>query len=308
VVGAHPVGHLRGAEGGAADRGRGGATSHGGEAGSVARMGRRFFQGQRPLCFAHRGGAALWPENTLLAFEGALGLGIEYLEMDLHLSRDGVIVVHHDADLDRTTDGHGPVRDHTLAELKRLDAGYRFNAPDGSSPYRGQGLRIPTLEEVLELSSSAHINVEVKQRGPEIRRALLRLIERHGIDDRIFVAAAHHPIIRDFRRESGGHIATGASAREVLAFWATVRVGRMRPPRSFPFDALQVPVTQPLAPGLPPLVVIDEAFVAAAHAHEIEVHAWVIDRPEEMRRLIAMGVDGVMTDRPDYLVQVARLG
>lgn len=271
-------------------------------------MRRRFFDGQRPLCFAHRGGAALWPENTLLAFEGALALGIDYLEMDLHLSRDGVLVVHHDAEVDRTTDGEGPVRDHTLAELKRLDAGCRFTAPDGGTPYRGRGLSIPTLEEVLELSSSAHINVEIKQRGPEIRRALLRTIERHALGDRILVAAAHHPTIRDFRHESGSQIATGASAREVLAFWAAVRAGRDRPRRRLPFDALQVPVTQPLAAALPPLVVIDEAFVLAAHAHEIEVHAWVIDRPEEMRRLIEMGVDGVMTDRPDYLIQVARMG
>lgn len=265
---------------------------------------RAFLEGRRPLGFAHRGGAALWPENTMLAFEGALDLGIRYLEMDLHLTRDGVIVVHHDATLDRTTDATGLVRTRTLAELKRIDAGFRFRDASGATPYRGKGLSIPTLAEVFELSPDVRVNVEIKQRGPELPIALARFIQARGLEDRVLVAAAHHPLIADFRRCSQGTVATSASAKEALAFWAAVRSGRASR-RTWEFDALQVPVTQRLGPLLPELVVVDERFVEAAHAGSIHVHPWVVDSPNEMRRLCAMGVDGVMTDRPDYWVRIA---
>src|SRR3989304_9790502 len=112
---------------------------------------RSYFQGTHPLAFAHRGGSRLWPENTMPAFRRALEMGDEYTERDIRPSRDGVIVTIHDDALDRTTDGSGLVSAHTLAELKRFDAGYRFS-PDGGKtyPFRGQGATVPTLAEVVE--------------------------------------------------------------------------------------------------------------------------------------------------------------
>ncbi|GMV17821.1 MAG: glycerophosphodiester phosphodiesterase [Myxococcales bacterium] len=256
-----------------------------------------FLDGPRPLCFAHRGGAKLWPENTLPALGGAVGLGFRYLETDVHLTRDGHLVVFHDERLERTTDGYGLLRDFTLSELERLDAGYWYS-PDGKSrPWRGKGVRIPLLREVFELSPTLRVNVELKQAGVGLPRALWDFIEAHGIHDRILVASAEAALGREFRALARGTVATSASAREVLELWAATRVGldRVVP---IAYDALQVP---PFYYSLP---VVTPRFVRAAHARGLQIHVWTIDDPLEMRRLLALGVDGLMSDRPDLLLAV----
>lgn len=254
-----------------------------------------FFAGPRPLCFAHRGGAALWPENTLHAFRGALALGITHLETDVHRTRDGHLVVFHDDRLERTTDGHGFIRDLTLREVKRLDAGYRFS-PDGRSfPERGKGHRVPTLTELFALDGRARLNLEMKERGVGLPRALLAAIDEADATARVLVAAAKDDVLREFRALAGGRVATGAATLEVTRFWAAARVGLTRALR-VDFDALQVPVRQG------PLTVVTRRFVAAAHARGVQVHVWTIDDANEMQRLVALGVDGIMSDRPDLLV------
>ncbi len=256
---------------------------------------RPFLSGDLPLAFAHRGGSLLWPENTLPAFRGALELGITHLETDVHRTRDGELVVFHDARLDRTTDGHGYIKNFTLAELRRLDAGHRMT-PDGKSfPFRGKGLVIPTFAELCQLDPSARINVELKAEGVDLPRAMWRFIEEHELYDRILVAAAKHALVREFRVLSGGQVATSASAREVAGFWAAARAG-LSGRVAIEFDALQVPVAQG------PLTVVTPRFMAAAHARGVHVHVWTIDDPAEMRRLAKMGVDGLMSDRPDLLL------
>ena len=111
---------------------------------------------------AHRGGRQLWPENTLTAFRGAAAMGVDVLEMDVHSSSDGVLVVLHDDTIDRTTDGMGLVHDYPLTALQALDAGYQWTADEGATyPFRGQGIAIPTLAEVLEAFPDAFLNVEI---------------------------------------------------------------------------------------------------------------------------------------------------
>ncbi len=248
----------------------------------------------KPLAFAHRGGAALWPENTLEAFRGALGEGFTYLETDLHTTRDGVIVVHHDPTLDRTTDGTGLLKERTFAELRTLDAGYRFTTDSRTYPFRGKGLQIPSFEEAVELGKNVCFNVEIKQRDPSMTQALWRFISERDLHDRILVNAEQDPIIKEFRRVSGGRVATGASRREATLFWVSVqaRLSRFVPTS---FDALQVPVFSGR------LHVVDEKFVLAAHRRGIHVHVWTVDEEAEMRVLLSLGVDGLMTDRPDRL-------
>jgi len=266
---------------------------------------REFLRAHTAIAFAHRGGSSLFPENTLVSFQGALDLGIEYLETDLHLTRDGHIVVFHDHEVDRTTDGSGPIGDLTLAEAKRLDAGYRFT-PDGgrSYPHRDRGVRIPTLDELLALGDGFRLNVEIKQRGHALVEALWHVIDSRGLWDRFLVAAAHDPLVVAFREVSAGRVATAAGMRECLKFWGAVRSGTWRWVAA-PYDALQVPPSFPLGGERGPhLTVIEPAFMRAAHARGVEVHVWTIDRPHEMRRLLSLGVDGLMSDRPDYLVQV----
>jgi glycerophosphoryl diester phosphodiesterase len=252
-------------------------------------------RGPLPLTFAHRGGAGLWPENTLEAFRGAVALGSSHLETDLRMTRDGEIVLMHDARLDRTTNGSGEVSAHTLAELKRLDAGHHFS-PDGKTfPYRGRGVTIPTFAELVAAAPSARFNVEIKERGPfDLPRALIAFVERHALADRVVVAAERHELVRDFRRLSAGRIATSASRRECLQFWLASRVSLtavLRPP----YQALQIPVRAGNA------TLVTPRLLDAAHRAGVAVHVWTIDDPIEMAALLDLGVDGLMSDYPDRL-------
>lgn len=252
-------------------------------------------RGPFPLTFAHRGGAGLWPENTLEAFRGAVELGCSHLETDVRMTRDGAIVVMHDARLERTTDGSGEVSGFTLAELQRLDAGYRFS-PDGKTfPRRGQGLRIPTFAELVEAAPGVCFNVEIKERGPfDLPRALIELIERQGVTERIIVAAERHELARDFRRQSAGRIPTSASRRECLQFWLASRA-RLTGFLKLPYQALQIPVRVSNA------TLVTPELLDAAHREGLAVHVWTIDDAAEMHRLLDLGVDGLMSDYPDRL-------
>jgi glycerophosphoryl diester phosphodiesterase len=249
-----------------------------------------------PLAFAHRGGSACWPENTLEAFRGALAAGCRYLETDLRTTRDGHIVICHDEQLERTTDGRGKVHEHTLAELKRLDAGYRFS-PDGHSfPARGQGVQIPTLEELVVLSDEARFNVEIKQAEPAMIDALWSFIERRGLHGRVLVAAEQDLLVQAFRRVSHGRVATSAGRNECLKFWLASRLGAERW-LSIDYQALQIPVS------FSGLRVLTPRLLKAAHRRGVHVHVWTINDSDEMRALVAMGVDGIMSDYPARLVE-----
>lgn len=263
------------------------------------RQEKAYLAGPRPLCFAHRGGAALWPENTIVALRGAVELGVSHLETDVHLTRDGHLVVFHDARLERTTDGYGFIRDYSLTELRELDAGFRHSPEGKGRPWRGKGLRIPLLSEVFEIAPDVKLNVEMKQSKVGLPRALWRFIEEHAVHDRILVAAAETGLGREFRALSGGRVATSASALEVIEFWAAARIG-LGAVVPVAYDALQVP------PRYHGLEVVTERFVRVAHSRGLHVHVWTIDEPAEMRRLLALGVDGLMSDRPDRLLEVVR--
>lgn len=258
---------------------------------------RAYFDGPRPLAFAHRGGARTFPENTLLAFEGAIAMGYRHIETDVHLTRDGEIVCFHDATLDRTTNGKGLLRERTLRELRELDAAHHFS-PDGrTTPYRGQGITIPTFEEALALHPDVKWNVEIKPRSKEAVEKVVSFLEARGLEDRVLLAAADDRTNAWIRERTRGRFATSPGIRGVFLYWLGVRLGLSRFMRPS-FDALQVPPTHG------PLVVVDERFVEAAHAHGVEVHVWTIDDPAEMRRLVSLGVDGIMTDEPARLLEV----
>ncbi|MEA2625619.1 MAG: glycerophosphoryl diester phosphodiesterase, partial [Candidatus Binatota bacterium] len=146
-----------------------------------------YFAGPRPRIFGHRGAAGVAPENTLASFQRALDDGAEILELDVHATRDGEVVVIHDPTVDRTTDGHGAVRDLTLADLGRLDAGHAF-LRDGGFPFRGSGIRVPTLAEVIDEFPTVPLNVEIKQREPEIEAVVAALVARRGAMKRVMLA------------------------------------------------------------------------------------------------------------------------
>lgn len=255
-----------------------------------------YFSGPRPLAFAHRGGANRWPENTLLAFQGAIELGFTHIETDVHLTRDGEFVCFHDDRLERTTNGTGFLRDYDLASLRELDAAYHFRDRKGGFPYRGKGHRIPTLDEALALDENVRFNIELKPRDRAAAEKLVRLVLDRGLEDRVLLAAADDATNWMIRRRIGGKIATSPGAKEVFFFWLLARLGLSRLWRPS-FDALQVPTEHG------PLRVVDPRFIRAAHVHGIQVHVWTIDDEAEMRRLAQLGVDGIMTDEPELLLR-----
>jgi glycerophosphoryl diester phosphodiesterase len=260
---------------------------------------RPYFSGQQPMFFAHRGGALLAPENTLVAFERGASYGADALELDIQMTRDGELVVIHDMTVDRTTDGTGPVAAYTLDELRRLDAGYRFT-PDGGKtyPFRGQGITIPTLAEVFARFPTLRVNIDLKESDEARERKLWALIQELEVGQRVLVASgeAHLPIVR-FRQISGGRVATSASKQEIRTFvlLALARGTWMLRPV---YDALQVPEIWKRTR------VVSPTMLAAAHRRGLHVHVWTVDDRPSMERLLAWGVDGLMTDRPDLLAEV----
>ena len=253
----------------------------------------------RPHLFAHRGASGEAPENTMPAFESGIAHGIPYLEMDCHATSDGEIVICHDGKLDRTTAASGPLCERTFAELERLDAGYRFTPDDGQSfPFRGKGVRIPKLVDVLASFPDVRINLEIKQADPPIAAEVLRLIRDAGATERVLLAAAEDEIMAEIRALEPG-TAIGSSSGDIVAFYRAIQAGEID--RFVPQGhALQIPPNF----GAEPLVT--EAAVAAARKLGVAMHVWTIHDPAEMRRLLDAGVDGVMSDFPGRLLAEAR--
>jgi len=208
----------------------------------------------------------------------------------VHATADGHVVVFHDETLDRTTDGTGLVRSFPLAALQRLDAGHRFRAPDGTYPFRGRGLRVPTLEEVLAAFPHVPLNIEVKQADPPIEPAVATVLDRFAARERTLLAAEDGTIMARIRA-AAPDVLTSFSAPEVAEWVYRLRDGRLADYRP-PGIALQVP------PAFGDVALVTADSVAAAHRLGLEVHAWTINEEREMEALLDLGVDGIMTDFP----------
>jgi glycerophosphoryl diester phosphodiesterase len=264
----------------------------------LRRGNKRTVRGEWPVNLAHRGASALAPENTIEAFRLAVEAGAGGLELDVHMTRDGHIVVIHDATVDRTTSGTGAVSEMTLDELRRLDAGHNFS-PDGgpARPYRGRGVRVPTLEEVLEEFPAVAVNIEIKAGTPGIEETVLGVLREANALGRALVVSTLHDVVKRFRKVSGGHVSTGASRWEIGIFYISSRF-RLEHLVRPAYDALQVPLRHR---GIP---LVTPRFLKAAHANGVRVDAWTINQADEMRRLLDLGVDVIMTDRPGTMAEV----
>jgi glycerophosphoryl diester phosphodiesterase len=255
--------------------------------GSARQPGHPYLAGA-PLLVAHRGGAKLAPENTMVAFEGAVAhWRADMLELDVRLSADGEVVVIHDPTVDRTTDGTGFVHTLPWPALAELDAGHRFVSPDGGATFRGQGVRIPRLEELLEEFPHARLNVECK--SADVAGPLVRLIERHGAAHRVLVAAQWEKN----RVGARGYRGPWGATREQVTWFRFLPFGYT--PRA---DVLQVPER------FKGIRLVSPSLIERAHRRNIAVQVWVVDDPADMRRLLDWGVDGIQSDRPDLLAQV----
>jgi glycerophosphoryl diester phosphodiesterase len=241
----------------------------------------------RPI-IGHRGAAAQAPENTIPSFHLALEQGADALEFDVRITRDGEAVVLHDQTLDRTTDATGPLRRRTLQELEQVDAGFRFS-PDGgrSHPWRGKGLRIPPLRQVIQDLPTIPLLIEVKE--PEAQEAIARVLQETGAVGRAVLAGSDWRSLQTFRSPPF-HL--GASRRDIARLY--FGLGSPDPAcRCYAvpdrFKILPVPTRR---------------FVDAAHRRGASVHVWTVDDPAHARHLWANGVNGMVTNRPDVLVQV----
>jgi glycerophosphoryl diester phosphodiesterase len=258
-----------------------------------------YFNPDKFLVIAHRGGRSLGPENTLYTFQRAADLGVDVLEMDVHRTKDGQLVVLHDATLDRTTNGTGPVDRYTLAELKKLDAAYHWSPDNGKSfPLRGKGLSIPALSEVLEAFPQMRLNIEIKDAGQAKLNSFCRLIHDSGMSQKVMVASFESGALRKFRSACPG-IATSAGASEVMLFYALQKM-HLESIYSPAAQALQVPLTYE------GLKVVTKRFVEAAHARNLKVHVWTVNDVNEMQKLLQLGVDGIMTDYPRRLLEMTK--
>lgn len=244
--------------------------------------------------FAHRGGSALGPENTVAAFDLGMRAGADGLELDVHLSADGVPVVHHDATLDRTTSASGLVVVRTAAELARVDAGYRF-ASRGAFPFRGQGVGIPTLIDVLRAYPDVPVIVEMKVDSPDLGEAVARVVRAAAAADRVCAAGFG---ARSAAAARAALPEMACSANRPEARLAVYRALAGWPVRRARYGGYQVPERTSL------LRVVSPRFVRYAHEADVKVQVWTVDEEADMRRLLSWGVDGLISDRPDLAVTV----
>jgi glycerophosphoryl diester phosphodiesterase len=258
-----------------------------------------YFNPAKFLVIAHRGGRSLGPENTIFTFKRAVELGTDVLEMDLQTTSDGALVVIHDRDVDRTTDGKGPVDSFTLSEIKKLDAGFRWS-PDNSSiyPQRNKGVTIPTLTEVFKAFPGTRMNLEIKSSQVNTIQDLCRTIRENGMSEKVLVACFDAGKLGEFRSVCP-EVATSSGASEAVIFY-WLQWAQMESAYSPNAQALQIPE------AYGEYRIATQGFVDAAHARNMRVHVWTVNDSDAMQRLIDLNVDGIMTDYPQRLLKVVK--
>ncbi len=254
-----------------------------------------------PMVIAHQGGDDVRPGDTLTAFQHAVDIGADVLEMDAHITKDSQIVLMHDERVDRTSNGSGLIEDMTLEELKKLDAAYKWT-PDGgqSYPYRGQGVTVPTLEELFQKFPQMRYVIEIKLTQNPIDGPLCELIRKYNMQSKVMVASFHDEAMAKFR-ETCPEVATSGSRNEVTPFVLLSKLfisGFLRAPR---FQSLQVPYETSESYGIP---IMTEQFIKQAHARNIKIEPWTVDDPALIKEYIGWGVDGIITDNPDLMLDI----
>ncbi len=254
----------------------------------------------KTMVIAHGGGQGLFPANTMRAFDGSVEIGVDALEMDIRISKDNILVTHHDETIDRLSNGKGKISDFSFEELQNYNYGYNFVDIHGERPYQDSLINVPALSKVFQKYSKSFMIVEIKdegERGKMVARELNELIIQYNMQDRIIVASFHHKILKYFYRISNGEIPTSSSVKESAKF---VIFSKLLLNRLF--------FTKSTALHLPSKVkgveLATQRIVNSAHQKNIAIHYWTINDKEEMKSLIEMNVDGIITDRPDLMIEL----
>lgn len=255
-------------------------------------------KGNRPLIIAHQGGAGMAPGNTMAAFSLSEKLGVDMLEMDVHLSKDGEAVVIHDNTVDRTTNGTGAVKDMTLNELQKLDAGYHFIGPDGSYSYRNKGITIPAMDEIFKEFPGYPMTIELKTDDPALADKMAELIRKHNMSDKVIIASFYDDALAYFIEATDGTVPV-SSAREATRNFVIAH--KLYADRIIPMEkytAVQIPME---ASGLN---LATERLTESLHKRGIAVQYWTINDEDSVRKLARIGADGIMTDHPNIVKKV----
>ncbi|MEP7052112.1 MAG: glycerophosphodiester phosphodiesterase [Pseudomonadota bacterium] len=248
------------------------------------------------IVFAHRGAAAERPENTLTSFRRALELGADALETDVHLTADGEIVAAHDEDGTRMTSVPRALRSSTLAEIQSWDAGYGFVDARGGRPFQGQGYRIPSLRELLTELPAVRINMDLKTEEPALVERFIAIVREHSAEERVIAASFFRSSLVNLRRR-GWRGETSLSRWEFLRTWL---IPKWLQRSGIPGSRAQIPT------HAGPLRFASSRSLKKLKQLGLQVDYWTINDPNEARRLVALGVDGIMTDDPGLIVPAVR--
>tara|TARA_A100001011_G_scaffold379730_1_gene446127 strand:+ start:73 stop:978 length:906 start_codon:yes stop_codon:yes gene_type:complete len=249
------------------------------------------------LNIAHRGGLGLSPENTITSFNRAIKEGADILELDIRSTSDSILVLLHDEAVDRTTDGKGRISELTLKEAKRLNAGYRWTENDSLSfPFRALNIKIPTFNEFLANFKDYKLNIEIKQHDNFIAKKLCESIKENQIEDNVVIGSFNDEVLDEFRYHCPD-VATSPGRNEIRTFYgfSYVYLDKFYSPKS---DIYQLP------DFFGSTHVLTEKFVNAIKQKNIPIFVWTVNEPDEMKKFIEMGLDGIITDYPDRLSKV----
>ncbi|MEI5907034.1 glycerophosphodiester phosphodiesterase [Bacillus spongiae] len=247
---------------------------------------------EAPLIIAHRGGGGIAPENTLTAFALSDSLGVDVLEFDVQLSKDDQVVLMHDKNIDRTTNGKGNVSDFTVKELQALDAGYHFVGPEGDFPYRGQGVTIPTVSEVFEQFGHLPMVIEMKANDPKLADKLSEIIYEYNMVEKVLIVSFYDEVSEYFYEKTNGEVAisTSGGVSENFVILHKLFLGNLYPLKE---KALQLPTQSSI------FDLSTKRLIDAAHERNMAIHYWTINDVDEMNYLFEQGADGIMTDYPN---------
>ncbi|SEQ55898.1 glycerophosphodiester phosphodiesterase [Piscibacillus halophilus] len=255
-----------------------------------------------PLVIAHRAGDLIAPGNSMAAIEQSAELGVDLIELDIHITKDGHLVLMHDPSVDRTTDGSGLVSELTLEEFQMLDAGFHFLDLNGEYSFRGLGVYKPTLEEVFQEYPDMKYMLEIKHTNPpqlygDIALKLWDLIQEYDMEDKVLVSSFDQEIIDEFNEHAEGRVALGTGEQSAFNFVITNKlwVRNFFKPNG---HAIQFPVRNKF------FNFFTEEIIEGAQRLGMDIHYWTINDEETMRELIDAGVDGIITDRPDMLIDI----
>ncbi len=252
--------------------------------------------------FAHRGDSEFFPENTMPAFQSASEMGVDCIETDVHITRDGVCVVWHDDTLERIAGDPASICSRSLAELKKVDAGMIFSTDHGKTfPFRDKGLQIVTLEELLTALPDMRFNIDLKDKSKKLITEFVRIIQKHKAWDRVLGASFYYENLVSLRKLMP-EMATSFAEKEVRRLVALQKTGLLRFAGNLKARAFQVPECHGT------MKIVTGGIIKNLHRKNIAVHVWTINDEADMRRLLNMGVDGIFTDNPRLLIKALKRG